>query len=103
MVLLKLPVLEMLRRGMYQAGILVVNGCGKVNGPRGALFRPGPAKGGHVEADLRPGIAPVGGHRAGVAGQAAPGHAGFASGLADMAGAGADSEALTAEGADRAG
>ncbi len=32
MVLLKLPVLEMLRRGMYQAGILVVNGCGKVNG-----------------------------------------------------------------------
>jgi hypothetical protein len=23
---------RMLRRGMYQAGILVLNGCGKVNG-----------------------------------------------------------------------
>ena len=54
MVLLKLPVLEMLRCGMYQAGILVVNGCGKVNSRGAALLRPRPAEGGHVEAGLRP-------------------------------------------------
>jgi hypothetical protein len=28
----------MLRRGMYQAGILVVNGCGKVNGREAAPY-----------------------------------------------------------------